>query len=71
MPRWKTGLLGVKESGARKARSPRPPEAVMILDVVEERMPLGFVVLGMKQLKQPWALMQLGASLISKYRGRC
>lgn len=64
----------VKGCGVRKARSPGPPEAIKNLDVVEKRMPLGSVVFEMKELKQPWAMMQLWALLaspMSKRRGRC
>lgn len=61
----------VRGSAVRKGRSLWPPEVIKNLDVVEERMPLGFVVFGIKELKQPWALMQLWgllACLISKVK---
>lgn len=64
----------VKGCEVRKARSPGPPEAIKNPDVVEERIPLEFVMFGMKELKQPRALMLLWALLASpipKRRGRC
>lgn len=77
MPRWKTGLPGNEGTSQRtwcQEGKVTWTSRGNNLDAVEERMPLGFVVFQMKELKQPWPLMQLWALLaspISKRRGRC
>lgn len=43
--------MQVKGHGVRKARSSGHPEAIKNLGAVEERMPLGFLVFGKKELE--------------------